>query len=181
MKRFADVAKTYGCSYIVADGHYRESFKEALAENGMALVDAPEGLKGKQESFSRVRAVLHEGLVLLPEDELTSRLIQQAKLVVGKPAPGGGISIKVPRKVGLGHGDLVSSWVVAVHHLAYGRVAEVKVELRPNTPEYNQEMQRRLNAYYERQNAAHLRAAEREVKASRKGRRSPDGVTFARR
>lgn len=181
MKRFSEVAKAYGCTYVVADGHYRESFKEALSENGIALVDAPEGLKGKQESFSRVRAVLHEGLVVLPEDELSKRLIQQAKLVTGKPAPGGGITIKVPRKVGLGHGDLVSAWVVAVHRLAYGQVSEVKIELKPNTPEYNQEVQRRLNAYYATQNEKSLRAAEREVKARTKGRRNPDGVTFARR
>jgi hypothetical protein len=180
MNRFAEVAKAYGCSYIVADGHYRESFKEALAENGMALVDAPEGLKGKQESFSRVRAVLHEGLVLLPDDELTVRLIQQAKLVTAKPAPGGGLTIKVPRKVGLGHGDLVSAWVVAIHRLAYGQVSKEKVELKPNTPEYNQEVQRRLNAYYEKQNEKSLRAAEREVKLARKGRRNNDGVTFGR-
>lgn len=180
MKRFAEVAKAYGCGYIVADGHYRESFKEALSAEGMGLVDAPEGLKGKQESFSRVRAVLHEGLVMLPEDELAVRLIQQAKLVTGKPAPGGGVTIKVPRKVGLGHGDLVSAWVVAVHRLAYGQVTTVKEALVPNTPEYNQEVQRRLNAYYDKQNEKHLRAAEREVKLARKGKRNPDGVTFSR-
>jgi phage terminase large subunit-like protein len=179
MKRFAEVAKSYGCCYIVADGHYRESFKEALAEQGMALVDAPEGLKGKQESFSRVRAVLHEGLILLPEDELSVRLIQQAKLVTAKPAPGGGINIKVPRKVGLGHGDLVSSWVVAVHRLAYGQVTEVKKTLEFGTAEYNQEAQRRLNEYYARINEQSLRKAEREVRAVRKGRRG-DGTTFAR-
>lgn len=180
MKRFSDVAKAYGCTYVVADGHYRESFKEALASNNMALVDAPEGLKGKQESFSRVRAVLHEGLVMLPEGDLVTRLIQQAKLVTGRPAPGGGITIKVPRKVGLGHGDLVSSWVVAVHRLAYGHVTTEKVELVPNTPEYNQEMQRRLSAYYEKQNSSHLKSMEREVKLARKGKRNNDGVTFGR-
>jgi hypothetical protein len=181
MAKFAEVAKAYGCGYVVADGHYRESFKEALAASGISLVDAPEGLKGKQECFSRTRAVLHEGLCLLPEDELTVRLIQQAKLVTGKPAPGGGISIKVPRKVGLGHGDLVSSWVVAVHHLAYGHVSTVKVVLEPSTPEYNQEAQRRLNAYYEKQNSAWLRQAEKEAKLARKGQRNRDGVTFGRR
>lgn len=180
MKRFAEVAKAYGCTYVVADGHYRESFKEALASNNMSLVDAPEGIKGKQESFSRVRAVLHEGLVMLPEGDLVNRLIQQAKLVTARPAPGGGITIKVPRKVGLGHGDLVSAWVVAVHRLAYGQVSEEKIVLQVNTPEYNQEVQRRLNAYYAKQNEQHLRASEREVKLARKGRRNNDGVTFGR-
>ena len=181
MKRFAQVAKAYGCTYIVADGHYRESFKEALAAEGMSLVPAPEGLIGKQESFSRVRSVLHEGLVLLPDDELSVRLIQQAKLVTAKPAPGGGLTIKIPRKVGLGHGDLVSSWVVAIHKLAYGTVRTVKEELVANTPEYNQEMSRRLLAYYAKQNDKSLKAAENEMKATRKGKRSNDGVTFARR
>ena len=181
MKRFAKVAKAYGCTYIIADGHYRESFKEALAEEGLALMPAPEGLIGKQESFSRVRSVLHEGLVLLPDDELSVRLIQQAKLVTAKPAPGGGLTIKIPRKVGLGHGDLVSSWVVAIHKLAYGTVRTVKVELVANTPEYNQEVSRRLAEYYAKQNSKALLAAEREVKASRKGKRNTDGITFARR
>ncbi len=181
MKRFAEVAKQYGCGYIVADGHYRESFKEALTDTGMALVDAPEGLRGKQEMFSRTRAVLHEGRILLPDDPLIVRLIQQAKMVVGKPAPGGGISIKVPRKVGLGHGDLVSAWVVAVHRLAYGQVSKDKEVLEPNTPEYNQEMQRRLDAYYQKQNDQHLKTSEKEVRLRRGNRRFADGVTFARR
>lgn len=180
MAKFAKMAKAYGCKFIIADGHYRESFKEALAAEGMALVPAPEGMVGKQESFSRVRAVLQEGLVVLPQDELTVRLIQQAKLVTAKPAPGGGLSIKIPRKVGLGHGDLVSSWVIAIHRLAYGRVSTVKVELKPNTPEYNQEMERRLRAYYEKQNEKSIRDAEKEMKASRKGKRG-DGTTFAKR
>lgn len=180
MKRFAQVAKAYGCTYIIADGHYRESFKEALAAEGLSLMPAPEGLIGKQESFSRVRSVLHEGLVLLPDDELSVRLIQQAKLVTAKPAPGGGLTIKIPRKVGLGHGDLVSSWVVAIHKLAYGTVRTVKTELVANTPEYNQEVTRRLMEYYDKQNAKALKAAERDVKASRKGKRNLDGITFAK-
>ena len=135
---------------------------------------------GKQESFSRVRSVLHEGLVLLPKSDLTTRLVTQAKLVTAKAAPGGGLSIKIPRKVGLGHGDLVSAWVLAVHNLAYGRVKREKVEFEVNTPEYNQELNRRLNAYYAKQNDEHLRATEREVSRRMSGRRR-DGITFARR
>jgi hypothetical protein len=178
--KFASVAKTYGCTYIISDGHYRESVKEHLEENGLALVDAPEGMLGKQETFSRVRSVLHEGLVALPKSELTSRLVAQAKLVTAKAAPGGGLSIKIPRKVGLGHGDLVSAWVLAVHNLAYGRVKTEKVVYVVNTPEYNQEVTRRLNAYYASQNAKALAAAEKEVKRGMKGRRNRDGVIFGR-
>ena len=179
-KQFGDAAKQYGCQFIVADGHYREAFKEHLAENGLGLVEAPEGLTGKQESFSRVRSVLQEGLIVLPEDPLTVRLIQQARLVVAKPAPGGGLRIQVPRKVGLGHGDIVSAWVVAIHKLSYGQVKVERRILEPNTPEYNQELQRRLNEWYAKQNDQAVRAAEKEVRARIGKRRMADGVTFAR-
>ena len=52
--------------------------------------------------------------------------------------------------------------------------------MRPNTPEYNQEMERRLLAYYEKKNEKSIRDAEKEMKASRKGKRG-DGTTFAKR
>ncbi len=178
--KFAEVAKAYGCTFVIADGHYRESFKEHLNENSLALADAPEGMLGKQESFSRVRSVLHEGLVLLPKSDLVSRLVSQAKLVTAKAAPGGNLSIKIPRKVGLGHGDLVSAWVMAMHKLAYGKVRAEKVELVVNTPEYLAETTRRLNVWYAKQNDRALLDAEREVKARLKGKRRTDGVFFGR-
>jgi len=178
--KFAEVAKEYGCTYIVSDGHYRESVKEHLQQNGLALVDAPEGMVGKQETFSRVRSVLHEGLVLLPKSDIVSRLVAQAKLVTSKAAPGGGLSIKIPRKAGLGHGDLVSAWVLAVHRLAYGRVKTEATEYTVNTPEYNQELTRRLNAYYSKQNDKALKQAEKEVGARVAGKRRADGVFFGK-
>ncbi len=176
--KFAEVAKKYGCTYIVSDGHYRESVKEHLQEHGLALVDAPEGMTGKQESFSRVRSVLHEGLILLPKSDLVTRLIGQAKLVVAKPAPGGGLTIRIPRKAGMGHGDLVSAWVIAVHKLSYGVVSKPETVFVPNTPEWLAETTRRLNVYYAKQNDKALKDAEREVKARRNGRRA-DGVHFS--
>lgn len=177
--KFAEVAKAYGCTFIISDGHYRESVKEHLHEHGLALVDAPEGMIGKQESFSRVRSVLHEGLVVLPKADLVTRLVAQAKLVVAKAAPGGGLTIKIPRKAGMGHGDLVSAWVLAIHHLAYGRVKREKVELVPNTPEWVAETTRRINVYYAAQNDKALRDAEKEVRARMKGRRSGSGVIYS--
>ncbi len=177
--KFAEVAKAYGCPFIISDGHYRESVKEHLQEHGLGLIDAPEGLLGKEESFCRVRSVLHEGLVLLPKSDLVTRLIAQAKLVTATPAAGGRLSIKTPRKVGLGHGDLVSAWVLAIHRLAYGRVKSEKVELLVNTPEYLAETTRRINVYYASQNDKALRAAEKECAARMKGRRR-DGIVFGK-
>jgi hypothetical protein len=180
MARFASEAKVYGCSYIVADGHYREAFKEALAANSMSIVDAPEGTRGKHDMFARVRAMLQEGRVELPSDKITSRLIQQAKMIVGRPTSGGGINIRVPRKVGLGHGDLVSSWVTALHKLSYSVVKNHQEQFKPNTVEYNREIQRRLDVYYDRQNVSHVKELERVAYESRKRRKVRDGVTFRR-
>lgn len=179
--KFAEVAKAYGCGYIVGDGHYREAFKEALHGSNIALVDAPDGISGKQETFSRVRSVLHEGLISIPKCDLATRLVAQAKLVTAKAASGGSLTIKIPRKVGLGHGDIVSAWVLAVHRLAYGQVKRDKIEFVVNTPEYNQELTRRLNAYYDKQNAKSLKDDENSVKAATKGKRRGDGVTFSKR
>lgn len=176
--KFAEVAKRYGCRFIISDSYYRETVKEYLKEHGLSLVDAPEGMTGKLESFARCRSVLHEGLIVLPRSDLSSRLISQAKLVSGKPSPGGGISIKVPRKAGMGHGDLVSAWVVATYHLAYGRVKTERKDVAFGSDEYNQEAQRRLDAYYSGLNAKALKLSEQEVKDRTKGQRR-DGVRFA--
>lgn len=171
VKEFASIAKRYGCHAVISDGHYRESVKEHLAEYNLSLIDAPEGMKGKQESFSRVRSVLHEGLVCLPESDLTTRLIAQAKMVTAKPAPGGGLTIRIPRKVGLGHGDLVSAWVLAVHRLAYGKVKDDTVVAEPGTPAWNAEFNRRIAVMENDRNAKALRETEAAVRKSMSAKR----------
>ena len=171
IREFAQVAKRYGCNAVISDGHYRESVKEHLAEHKLTLIDAPEGMKGKQDTFSRVRAVLHEGLVTLTAGDLTNRLLSQARLVSAKASPGGGLTIKIPRKVGLGHGDLVSAWVLAVHRLAYSRVKEEKIVHEPGTPEWNVEFNRRVAVSEAKRNAAALKATEKSVRSQMSGRR----------
>lgn len=177
VKDFAAVAKRYGCKGIISDGHYRESVKEHLAEHKLTLLDAPEGLKGKQEVFSRTRSVLHEGLCTFPTSELTKRLVSQAKLVTSKASMGGGLTIKIPRKIGMGHGDLVSAWVLAVHALAYGKVKVVRPVYEPNTPEYNEEMTRRIMAYEAKRNDKALRETEKAVKSQMSAKRRRDLFT----
>ncbi len=178
IKKFAGVAKNYGCQYIISDGHYRESVKEHLAESDIGLVDAPEGMKGKQETFSRVRSVLHEGLVVLPESAMSKRLISQARMVTAKAAPGGGLSIKLPRKVGLGHGDLVSSFVLAVHRLAYGSVKQESPVYDPGTPEWNQEFNRRMWVAEAKLNERALKQAEKDVRSTMSERRARELFTL---
>ena len=182
IKDFAEAAKRYGCGSVISDGHYREAVREHLAAHNLGLIDAPEGMKGKQDSFSRVRSVLHEGNIGLPESELTSRLIAQARMVTAKPSAGGGLSIKIPRKVGLGHGDLVSAWVLAVHKLAYGQPKSERTIAEPGTPEWNAEFNRRIASYEAKLNERALKATEKDVLSSMNGkRRSQLGISPSRR
>lgn len=172
IREFSEAAKRYGCHSVVSDGHYREAVREHLSENHLGLIDAPEGVTGKQETFSRVRAVLHEGRVVIPAKcDLTKRLIAQAKLVTAKPQAGGGLSIRIPRKVGLGHGDLVSAWVLAVHRLAYGRPKSEKVVYEPGTPEWNEAFNNRIAKYEAERNKRALRQTEKAVRSQMNARR----------
>jgi hypothetical protein len=165
IKRFTEIARRYGGTSVIADIHYRESLKEQLREHGMSVIPAPNGSSGKADVFQRTRAVLHEGLVRIPESALGRRLIQQAKTVVSKAAPGGTVTIRVPRKVGMGHGDLVSAWTLAVHHLAYAHVKAEKLILEPGTPEWQAESQRRMVSYQEKQQRDYLKKLEKEQRS----------------
>ena len=122
VEEFAGVAKTYGANYVITDGHYREAIKEHLEKHKLGIWDAPEGASGKEASYTRCRAVMHQGQIDLPRGKLPAQL----KTVIGRLTPGGGISIKVPRRAGQGHGDLVSAWVNAVYHLAYAKLEAKK-------------------------------------------------------
>lgn len=164
IKDFAAVAKRYGVSGVVSDGYYREAVKEALDEYKLNLIDAPEGAKGKAEVFQRTRAVLHDGFVRIPDVKIGRRMLQQAKLVTSKASPGGTVSIKIPRKIGLGHGDIVSAWTLAVHDLAYSQVAQAKTIYEPGTPEWNAEFMRRVLTYEDRQQRDYLKNLEKTAK-----------------
>lgn len=131
---FAGIAREFGCSHVISDGHYREAVAEHLQTHRLGLQDAPAGVTGKNESYARARAVLHEGRCILPEHP---RLLSQLRAVVSKPTPGGGLSISTPRKAGGGHGDIASAWVLAVHALATARIKPAE-ELAPRygTREY---------------------------------------------
>jgi hypothetical protein len=169
--KFSEIAKRYGAPYVISDGYYREAIKEALLEYNLGFVDAPPNAAGKAEVFQRTRACLHEGRIKIPESPSCRRLMQQAKLVTSKPAPGGTVTIRTPRKVGLGHGDLVSAWTLAVHHLAYRNVEQKRVVLEFGTPEWHAEFMRKAKEADEKRMREALKATEREVRLSMSARR----------
>lgn len=171
VEKFAGIAKRYGVSYVIADGYYREAIKEALQEHGLGLADAPEGTRGKADVFQRTRSCLNEGRLKIPDVTIGRRMMQQCKLVTAKPAPGGTITIRIPRKIGLGHGDIVSAWTLAVHRLAYSQVHTEKVVYEPGTPEWNAEFTRRIMTREEKMLQKYLQETEKQVRKGMSGRR----------
>lgn len=171
IEKFAVIAKAYGASSIISDGYYREALREALDKHGLNIIDAPEGSTGKAEAFQRTRSVLHEGLARIPDVNIGRRMVQQAKLVTAKASPGGTVTIKVPRKIGLGHGDIVSAWVLAVHDLMYSRLKREKVVFEPGTPEWIAESQRRMLSAEEKRQKDYLKNLEKEARGSMPSRK----------
>lgn len=106
VKTFRDRCKAHGCSYVTADHHYREAIVEHLGSIGFA--DAP---TAPHEAFVRARTLMREGKVRIPNNE---RLLRQMREVEGRPLPGGGMSIHMPRWRTGGHGDLAQALVLAV-------------------------------------------------------------------
>jgi hypothetical protein len=110
--RWAALAKSLGISSLRTDTFYRESLREVCDAHKLTLDDVPGGQNGKRRMYERLRALLAEGKVRLPNHP---RLIEQLRKVMQKPTPGGGLSITSPRsKRGGDHGDLVSALVAAV-------------------------------------------------------------------
>lgn len=165
IKLFAEKAKQYSVAGVIADVYYRESLKEQLQEHNLSVWAAPEGSSGKAQVFQRTRAVLHEGLVKLPDNQMGRRLVAQAKLVTSKPAPGGTTTIRVPRKIGMGHGDLVSAWTLAVHELAYRNVANHVIQYEQGSPEWIAEFNRRVQVASAKAQDDYLKRIVKEEKS----------------
>lgn len=169
VREFAEIAKRYGVSYVVGDDHYREALKEHLQSHGLGIISVPGGITGKALTYSRTRSLLHDGKLILPSGEYSKRLIQQAGLVVARPSPGGNITIRQTRRTGLGHGDLVSAWVAAVHHLAYSEAKKDNTPPEVGTPErMNWEEAKRLSHERRREEEFRKRLA-RNAKARSSG------------
>lgn len=134
--------------YMVADAHYRQAIVEYLAPYKFGLVTAPEGSKGKSETYAAARAVLHAGKMRLPKEP---RFLRQLEEVTATATAGGQLSIRQPRWAQGGHGDLVSAWVLATWQASKHVVTEVEQPLKPGDPEHdkryrNHRIRRRIEA-----------------------------------
>lgn len=162
--KFAEIAKRYGAQGVVADGYYREALREQLESYNLVVFNAPEGTKGKADVFQRSRAVLHEGHCLIPDVPICRRMIAQAKMVVSRPAPGGTTTIRIPRKIGMGHGDLVSAWTLAIHRLAFAELEHKIPTYEPGSTEWIDESARRIVDFQKKQQDQYLKNLEKQVR-----------------
>lgn len=150
-KTVAAFAKTIAgrCSYLMADGHYREAISEHLEAQGLAYIPAP---AQPAETYVRARMLLREGRVKIHGLHFRDRLVQQMREVHGKPTSGGGMSIVHPRWATGGHGDLVAALVLAVW-----QVTGDAVPAEPPTPE-EQRREARAQRFREEEERPHWQA-----------------------
>jgi hypothetical protein len=160
LAHFADTAKAFGCRYVLTDGHYREAAREAFQAAGISVLPVPEGASGKLDMYLRAKSMLDEGRVKVSSNK---RFHHQARMVRAVPTQGGNLTIKTPRRTGLGHGDLVSAWVPAVHHLSYAAIAQKKHRPKPGDPDYQEYFNGKMKARFEREEAEYLRKAEKDL------------------
>lgn len=124
-EQFARIALSYGCASVWSDSFYVESIREHFASAKLQLLTGPEGQAGKIDMYGRVRALLGEGKLSIPDH---APLVNQLRAVVARPSPTGALVPYSPRRRGSGHGDLASALVLAAwasgsrrgHRLATG-------------------------------------------------------------
>lgn len=115
---FAKDAEELGCQWVMVDGHYIEAMRENART--LRVMPAP---ANPGEVYVAARQMIRDGLVAVAHpDTLTGedrmmmlRLKAQMREVQGRPVPGGGMSIILPKWRTGGHCDLVSAFVLAIY------------------------------------------------------------------
>jgi hypothetical protein len=145
--KFAELVAPYGIRGIYADQFYQEALREILRDHKLNLWTVKDGGDAKLEAYGRTKALLQESRVVVPP---VRALRDQAALVKVVETSGGRKTVRMPRRAGKGHGDLLSSWVAAVNELAYASLKDAPEEQRPDpaSPAY-QDYQKRAMAAYE--------------------------------
>jgi putative intracellular protease/amidase len=111
---FAEVVLRHRGGSFVADQHAIDPAREHTAQYEITIDEAPAGQSGKIDSYTIARQALHAGRIRIPRRY--EKLARQLREVIGKPLPGGGLSIQSPRNTG-GHGDIASAFVLALWDL----------------------------------------------------------------
>ena len=158
---FAAHIKEFGCVSVLSDGYQEDSIQEHLRNHELNLDRAPYGVSGKMMTHTRAKAVLHEGWCALPNNK---RLIRQMCQLVARPTQGGMMQFKSPRRIGEGHGDLVSSWILAIYGIAHYHVrADKGIKGRFADESYGDYISRKQRIRDAAMEASDLKDAAREA------------------
>jgi hypothetical protein len=130
---FADIARSYGAKHAVADAHYLEANREALAAQGISLIAAGTSAQSKAAVFAYLRELLHGGELRLPP---SGPLRDELRAIVQRHVPGGGVKIESPRRAG-SHGDAASAlaaatWALKLTRGSLGAPSIVRVPFNGN-------------------------------------------------
>lgn len=111
-----------------------------------------------------MRMLLAEGKVAIPDCKEGQRLAEQLRQTVCILSPGGKMLIRNPRRVGMGHGDLLSAWVLAIYMLAHRKVG-TKDEVIPqkDSAEYAQYQAKKQAEWEKKREEADLAAITKKV------------------
>ena len=102
-------AEKHGQKVIHVDHHLLQAAREHLPK-GYALSPVPGGQDALVERHMQVRKGFREGNIDIPGP--MKKLLGQLALIIGKPKPGGGTQIILPKRAGT-HLDLAAAFVVA--------------------------------------------------------------------
>lgn len=127
MREFAARIVAHHGSYLVADGHYRETAVEHLAAVGLGFLDAP---IRPADAFIATRAAMREDRVRIPNHP---RLIRQLRETTVRYGTAGTIQVILPRWKTGEHGDIAAAYVLAVSQAAGETVPAPRPE--EGTPE----------------------------------------------
>jgi hypothetical protein len=93
----------------MADDHYAQSLVEHLERYKLRRIAAPYDVPA---TYVHARTLLHSGRLELPDNR---QLMRDLREVSSAPTAGGRVSIRLPRRPGGGHADLVSALVLALY------------------------------------------------------------------
>ena len=165
MEVFCQDAKAHGCRYVLGDSTYQEAVREAFQKVGISLYALPAGRTGKDAQYLRTKAMLDEDRVTIGKNNpLYKRFLSQASAIVARAGGDGKIHADNPRKSGVAHCDIVSSWVGAVHHLSYAAVREVNQTPKRGEEGYAEWLTRRRAERDRLREEAHVKSLEKSYR-----------------
>lgn len=157
----SEVAQTFrarcdahGVTYYTADGHYWDAVLEY-----MGTIPCAQYTGSPDEAFVRARSLMRQGRVRIPRND---RLLRQLREVEGRPKPGGGIAITMPRWRTGGHGDIAQALVLMLSALG-GDVAQAPTP-KAGTPEWEAADRERRRAEYNRRSRDNAGWAEKRFR-----------------